>query len=59
MFTMDAKSANREYEYRLQEAEYERLAQRLQAQKPKLQTRFLEKTGELLIALGTSLKVQA
>lgn len=58
MFVIDADLAKKQFAERLRQAEHERLIQELQANKPKLHSRLLGFAGNLLIALGTSLKAR-
>lgn len=46
------------YAERLRQVEHERLVQKLMANQPRLHVRWLEKLGDLLIAMGTGLKGQ-
>jgi hypothetical protein len=46
------------YAERLQQVEHERLVQKLLANQPRLHVQWLEKLGDLLIAVGTGLKGQ-
>jgi hypothetical protein len=58
IYTFDAATINLEFAERLRRAEHERLVQRVLANQPTAYMRLLEKLGDLLIAVGATLKAQ-
>ena len=56
MFASDHVTAKILFDERLREAEQKRQVRRVEASQRSGQTRFVEKLGDLLITIGTSLK---